>query len=45
MGDTQGDYEACLTAQVPFVWAAYGFGTPTGYYAKIEDFARLLSLV
>lgn len=45
VGDTQGDYEACLTAQVPFVWAAYGFGTPTGYYAKIEDFARLLSLV
>ncbi|MCD7922231.1 MAG: HAD family hydrolase [Clostridiales bacterium] len=26
LGDTQGDYDACREAEVPFVWAAYGFG-------------------
>ncbi|MCC8028233.1 MAG: HAD hydrolase-like protein, partial [Lachnospiraceae bacterium] len=26
LGDTQGDYDACREAGVPFVWAAYGFG-------------------
>lgn len=27
LGDTQGDYDACREAGVPFVWASYGFGT------------------
>lgn len=26
IGDTQGDYEACQYAKVPFIWAKYGFG-------------------
>lgn len=41
VGDTQGDYEACIEANVPFIWAAYGFGKPKGYFAKIDDFNQL----
>ena len=26
VGDTQGDFEACKAASVPFIWAEYGFG-------------------
>ena len=44
IGDTQGDYEATLEAGIPFIWAAYGFGTPSGYDRKIETFEDLLSL-
>ena len=44
IGDTQGDYEATVEAGVPFLWAAYGFGTPEGYAAKIDAFADLLKL-
>ena len=44
IGDTQGDYEATLEAGVPFIWAAYGFGTPDGYDHKIDSFADLLAL-
>ena len=44
IGDTQGDYEATVEADVPFIWATYGFGTPDGYVAKIDKFADLLKL-
>ena len=44
IGDTQGDYEATVEANVPFIWAAYGFGTPEGYAAKIDTFEDLLNL-
>ena len=44
IGDTQGDYEATVEANVPFIWAAYGFGTPEGYAAKIDKFEELLNL-
>ena len=44
IGDTQGDYEATVEAGVPFIWAAYGFGTPTGYDHIIDTFADLLRL-
>ena len=44
IGDTQGDYEATLEAGVPFIWAAYGFGTPEGYDHKIDRFSDLLNL-
>ena len=44
VGDTQGDYEATVEADVPFIWATYGFGTPDGYAAKIDSFADLLNL-
>ena len=41
IGDTQGDYEATLVAEIPFIWAAYGFGNPTGYVARVEDIRQL----
>ena len=44
IGDTQGDYEATVEAEVPFIWATYGFGTPNDYAAKIDSFAELLNL-
>lgn len=44
VGDTQGDYEACQKAGVPFVWAAYGFGKPDAYVPKIEKFSELKDL-
>ncbi len=44
IGDTQGDYEATVEAGVPFIFAAYGFGTPDGFAAKIDRFEDLLRL-
>ena len=44
VGDTQGDYEATVEADVPFIWAAYGFGTPAGYVAKIDKMEELLNM-
>ena len=46
VGDTQGDYDACKKAGVPFVWVSYGFGKPDdeNYFAKIDDFAELTKL-
>ena len=44
IGDTQGDYEATVEAGVPFIWAAYGFGTPDRFDYKIDSFAELLNL-
>ncbi|MGN0977205.1 MAG: HAD family hydrolase [Faecousia sp.] len=44
VGDTQGDYEATVEAGVPFIWAAYGFGTPESFARKIEAFEDLLRL-
>lgn len=47
VGDTQGDYEACQKAKVPFIWAAYGFGKPEddNYYGKIEQLSDLLKII
>jgi phosphoglycolate phosphatase len=41
IGDTQGDYEATVVAGIPFVWAAYGFGTPAGFAARIDEASQL----
>ena len=47
VGDTQGDFDACKKAEVPFIWAAYGFGRPDtdDYYAKINNFTELEGLL
>lgn len=47
VGDTQGDYEACKCAGIPFVWASYGFGKTDddGYFAKIDEFGELRKLI
>lgn len=44
IGDTQGDYEATVEAKVPFLWASYGFGTPSGYAEKLTSIEDLLNL-
>ena len=44
VGDTQGDYEATVEAEIPFIWCSYGFGTPEGYAAKADRFEDLLKL-
>lgn len=44
VGDTQGDYEASRLAGIPFVFAAYGYGTPEGYAHRISGFSELLTL-
>ena len=44
IGDTQGDCDAADHAGIPFIFAAYGFGNPSHYAAKIEKFEDLLTL-
>ena len=44
IGDTQGDCDAADQAGIPFIFAAYGFGNPSHYAAKIENFEDLLGL-
>ena len=44
IGDTQGDLEASEAAGIPFVFAAYGFGEPDHWEARIEQFEDLLML-
>ena len=45
IGDTQGDWEAARKAGIPFIFAAYGFGQPEGWDAKIETFSQLEELL
>ena len=47
VGDTQGDFEACKKAGVPFIWAAYGFGSleTEDYYGKLNCFSDLEKLL
>lgn len=44
IGDTQGDRDAAREAGIPFLWAAYGFGIPTDYVARLDSPAALLAL-
>ena len=44
VGDTFGDYQACLEAGVPFVFASYGFGQVDTPDYVIEEPADLLKL-
>lgn len=44
VGDTQGDLDASVQAGIPFIFAAYGFGAPERWDAKIEQFEELLTL-
>lgn len=44
VGDTNGDMEAAKYAQIPFVYAKYGFGEVENYDYKIETFGELADL-
>ena len=41
IGDTQGDCDASRVAGIPFIFCAYGFGSPDRYDARLEDFRQL----
>ena len=43
VGDTQGDCDAAKLANIPFVYASYGFGKVDGYDYVIEEISDLVS--
>lgn len=46
IGDTQADCEACRRAGIPFIFCAYGFGSPESYNARLDaitDLPRVLA--
>lgn len=45
VGDTQGDYDAAMFAEVPFVFAKYGFGSVEGEYKEIAQMGELKELL
>jgi haloacid dehalogenase superfamily, subfamily IA, variant 1 with third motif having Dx(3-4)D or Dx(3-4)E len=45
VGDTKGDHEATIEAQVPFVLAEYGFGDTKEPDYRIREFSELISLM
>ncbi len=45
VGDTQGDAKAAAAAQIPFVFAAYGFGRADRMDAQIRQFSDLIPLI
>lgn len=44
VGDTKGDADACKEADIPFIFAAYGFGDVPDAEQKIASFPELLLL-
>jgi phosphoglycolate phosphatase len=44
VGDTQGDAQSAKVAEIPFVYARYGFGTVEEYDYAIDRFEELLTL-
>ncbi len=44
VGDTQGDADACRNADIPMIFAAYGFGNVEGDYDTIHSFDELLHI-
>lgn len=45
VGDTQGDADASAHANIPFVYAQYGFGKVQKYDYKIQEISELLNLL
>lgn len=44
VGDTKKDQEAAIEANIPFIFASYGFGNVTAYDYKIESLSDLLKM-
>ena len=44
IGDTQGDREACLEANMPFIFCTYGLGQAESWDAKIDSIDELLNM-
>ena len=45
VGDTRMDEAACQKAEIPFIWASYGFGKPDAPAAVIKDFSEIPALL
>ncbi|MBS8266258.1 HAD family hydrolase [Mesobacillus boroniphilus] len=45
VGDTQGDFEAARFANIPFIYAEYGFGHVSQYDMKVNSFEELLRVI
>ncbi|MCD8151729.1 MAG: HAD family hydrolase [Clostridiales bacterium] len=45
LGDTQGDYDACAEAGVPFLWASYGFGTVDADVPQVDSLEEIVRAV
>lgn len=45
LGDTQHDADACVMAEVPFIFAAYGFGKVKEQVPSIQKFQDLKKMV
>ena len=45
VGDTRMDEAACQKAEIPFIWASYGFGKPDAPAAVIKDFSEIPDLL
>ncbi len=41
LGDTQGDLDACREADVPFVWASYGFGSVDAEVPRVDSLEEI----
>lgn len=44
VGDTNGDAESAIVAEIPFVYARYGFGDVEEYDYAIDTFEEILTL-
>lgn len=44
VGDTQGDVNSCKEAEIPMIYAAYGFGKVEKADASIQSFDELLDM-
>lgn len=44
VGDTQGDYDSSKYAEIPFIYAEYGFGKVPDYIYKLSSFSELRKL-
>ena len=45
VGDTMKDYLACEKANVPMIFASYGFGHVENYWKKIDSFNELIDVL
>ena len=45
VGDTDGDYRSTMEAGLPFIHAAYGYGTVPEGTPKIDDISELPEIV
>jgi len=45
VGDTMGDAESAKVAEIPFIYARYGFGNVEEYDYVIDSFEEILNLV